>query len=481
MQLIKSSKDRTTTGRLEPPAWRRRVKILLNVVACLFLGALSIWLAVRVTPMQTVKAAGQTVQVGATSPRLSGSGPGEVNLFGQAISTRPEFRGPIRPRLELTHITINAQVGQFARDGDHGTLDLSARLTDGWRRYLLWETLVSAGFSALLLAALAGVQHWSGATRVKVLATGVLCVLAANSACVYLLASSTPEALKRVGSVEDLVGRAPSSPVPPARGPALNDVNAVVIGDSTAAAMGNPLVDDPDALDRACKRSRDSYAVYLAQSNRWKVLNLACSGATVTSGLLDVQNVGHQVAPPQLAVAQRASKASVVIVSIGANDVRWAELTGLCLAAKACDDRASTAYYQQQLNTFATEYYDLLGQLKRLPQHPAVLINQYYDPFGENVDCLRSQGVDQAMADALRGRLADMNALLDKGARAFGFRSVPQHFSGHGLCSQGPFVQGTGAEAPLHPTAAGELAIALADQQALNAPAPQPTPSPSNP
>ncbi|MFB4297565.1 GDSL-type esterase/lipase family protein [Actinomadura sp. NTSP31] len=470
------------TGRPGPSSgWRRRLRILLNAVVFLFLCGLSIWLAVLVTPMQTVEAAGQTVQVGAASPRLSGSGPGEVDLFGQTISTRPQFSGPIRPRLKLTHITLNAQVSQFARDGDHGTLELSTRLTGGWRRYLLWETLIAAGFAALLIAAATGWQRRPGGTKVKVLAAGVLCVVGANAVCVYLLASSTPKVLKRVDSVEDLVGRAPSSPVRPARGPVLDDVNAVVIGDSTAAAIGNPLVDDPEALDRACKRSRDSYAVYLAQTNRWNVLNLACSGATVAAGVLDVQNVGDQVAPPQLAVAQRAMKASVVIVSIGANDVRWAELTKLCLAAKACDDRASTAYYQQRLDAFAKDYYDLLGQLNQLPQHPTVLVNQYYDPFGDDAGCLKPQGVDQRMADALRGRLADMNALLDKGARAFGYRSVPQHFSGHGLCSQRPFVQGTGAEAPLHPTAAGELAIALADQQALTSSTPPAAPASPNP
>jgi lysophospholipase L1-like esterase len=478
MQLIKSGKDRTT-GRPGPSRWRRPLKIVANTAAFLFICGLSFWLAVRVTPMQTVEAAGQTVRVGAASPSLSGSGPGEVDLFGQVISTRPEFRGPIRPRLQLTHITINAQVGQFARSSDHGGSELSARLTDGWRRYLLWETLLAAGFAALLLAAATGWQRWSGATKAKVLTAGVVCVLGANSVCVYLLASSTPKVLKQVDSVEGLVGRAPSTPVRPARGPALEEVNGVVIGDSTAAAIGNPLVDDPEPLDRGCKRSRDSYAAYLAQTNAWNVMNLACSGATVAAGLLDVQNVGDQVAPPQLAVAQRATKASVVIVSVGANDVRWVELTELCLAAKACDDRASTAYYQQQLNAFAKDYYDLLGQLKNLPQHPTVLINQYYDPFGEDVGCLKSQGVTQPMADALRGRLADMNALLDKGARAFGFRSVPQHFSGHGLCSERPFVQGAGADAPLHPTTAGELAIALADQQALTPSTPQPSPTSS--
>jgi len=40
-------------------------------------------------------------------------------------------------------------------------------------------------------------------------------------------------------------------------------------------------------------------------------------------------------------------------------------------------------------------------------------------------------------------------------------------FTGHELCTAHPYVQGPGDPAPLHPTADGELAIALADQQAL--------------
>ena len=40
-------------------------------------------------------------------------------------------------------------------------------------------------------------------------------------------------------------------------------------------------------------------------------------------------------------------------------------------------------------------------------------------------------------------------------------------FAGHELCTADPYVQGPDDPAPLHPTATGELAIALADQQAL--------------
>ena len=50
--------------------------VLLALVAC---GAIAV--ALQVTPMQTVTVAGQVIQVGATSPNLSWSGPGEVDLL----------------------------------------------------------------------------------------------------------------------------------------------------------------------------------------------------------------------------------------------------------------------------------------------------------------------------------------------------------------------------------------------------------------
>jgi lysophospholipase L1-like esterase len=244
-------------------------------------------------------------------------------------------------------------------------------------------------------------------------------------------------------------------------------VRLVVLGDSTAAGIGNRPVDDPTATDRTCGRSADSYAADLAAVNDWNVLNLACQGATVTDGILGVQTRGNDVIAPQLAVTQRASSASTVIVSIGANDLGWAVLTALCAKAQVCDDKASTAYFTRQLAAFSQNYLDLLQQLAALPHHPHVLINDYYDPFGEDTGCLKSDGITPAKAKVLRSRLSDLNTVLDNGAAAFHFTTVRPDFDGHRLCDKQPFVQDSADKAPLHPTAAGELAIALADQQAL--------------
>ena len=72
--------------------------------------------------------------------------------------------------------------------------------------------------------------------------------------------------------------------------------------------------------------------------------------------------------------------------------------------------------------------------------------------------------------------------MLAQGAQTFGFGVADPPFTGHELCTADPYVQGPSDPAPLHPTATGELIIALADQQALPklqglAPTPAPTAS----
>ncbi|MFC1401628.1 MULTISPECIES: SGNH/GDSL hydrolase family protein [Streptacidiphilus] len=460
--------------------WIRRILAALGAGAVVLVAAaLAVWLSVQVTPLQSVTAVGQSIQVGAASPDLSLSGPGELDLFGEEIPTRPQFDGPIRPRLRLTHIDLNAQANSITKPDQQQSAEagISRALSSGWTRYLVWETLVAAGFAALLAVAVAGVRRSSRAAMLKMLAASVAAVVVLNAVGVYLMASSTPKVLRQVRTIADLVGEDPTAPPPPS-GPAIKGIQAVVLGDSTAAAIGNPLVDHPDALDRACGRSRDSFAADLSLVNGWKVLNLACSGATIPGGLLGPQRLGDAEAPTQFSLARQAAPASVFIVSIGANDIHWSAITELCAAANACDDKASTAYFQQQIAGFTADYYELLGDLAALPQHPTVLVNEYYNPFGENLGCLAAQGITSAKAKVLQSRLDDLNTVLRQGARTFGFIDVPQHFDGHQLCSDQSFVQGPDANAPLHPTAAGELAIALADQQALTRAA-QATPSPS--
>jgi hypothetical protein len=148
---------------------------------------------------------------------------------------------------------------------------------------------------------------------------GVAVVAVVNVGGVLLTARSTPAVLRSVKTLDDLVGADALQPLPSSTGRPLPGVQAVVVGDSTAAAVGNPEAQNASALDRACGRSSESYAADLAAVNDWNVLNLACSSATIANGLLGAQVLGDgQIVQPQLAEAQRATHAKVIIVSVGA-------------------------------------------------------------------------------------------------------------------------------------------------------------------
>src|SRR5215470_8521347 len=461
------------------PASGRRQRLLLRaaeVVALLVMAVVAIAVAIRITPVQTVSVAGQVITVSTTAPSLSLSGPGEVDLFGQSLPTTLRFPGPLRPRLALSQITINSELTNFVRGvGPEGAeRALGRQLADGWKRYFAWETAIAGLGALVLLGAVAGWRRLPRRTTIQLLVAGLLVTEVINVGAIIITASRAPALLRQVSSLNQLVGSAPPPQVQ-VTGRPLPKVQAVVLGDSTAAGEGLPVATTSSPLSRVCGRSQDSYAQVLAAVNGWRVLNLACSSATIADGLLGPQYRNGKLIPPQLASAQRARNASVIIVNIGANDLGWAMMVGYCQVAPRCDDKATTAYFQQQLHSFSKDYLELLSQLATLPGHPRVIINQYYDPFGPEQTCLGRAGLTPAKLAILTSRLSTLNAVLAKGATEFRFLSPQPDFTGHQLCTSQPYVQWFGDPAPFHPTALGQLAIALTDQAALRVPVPPAT------
>jgi lysophospholipase L1-like esterase len=356
-------------------------------------------------------------------------------------------------------------------------LTLSQQLAVGWEHYFLWETLIAIGFAVVPLVAIAAVRRRPAIW--KLLAGGIVVVIAVNVGGIALTASGTPKVLRSVKTLDDLVGVDAVTGVSSAGAPRPG-VQAVVIGDSTAAGWGLPWGANPTAADEACGRSPESYAADLAAANQWNVLNLACGSATIEDGLVGPEVLYNgEIAPPQLPQAAAATHAKLVIVSVGADDLSWSVMTQLCAAQAVCDDKVSSAYFTQLLNTFTRNYYQLLSDLDGLPAHPAVLVNQYYSPFGTNLSCLQQYNMAPAKVKVLVARLGQLNKVLQQGANLFGYGVAAPRFTGHELCTAVPWVQGPSDQAPLHPNAAGELAIALADQQGLPLLAPSPVPLPS--
>jgi hypothetical protein len=423
-----------------------------------------------------VTVAGQVIKVGATAPRVSWAGPGEVDLFGQSFPTAVQFPGPVHPRLALTQITIDSELANFAQGASPrgATQMLGARLDDGWTQYFAWEAVLAGLIALVLTGAVAGWRRLPRGGTIRLLAAGLVITQLVNLGAIVLAAGSARTALRQVNSLNQLVGSAPSPPLLQQSGPLLPGVHTVVIGDSTASGAGLPLVADPSRVDRGCGRSADSYAEDLAGANNWKVMNLACNGATIRRGLLGPQHKYGVTIPAQLSTATQAPDAAAVIVSVGADDLQWAAIVGYCAAAPRCNDRATTAYFQQKLAAFSKSYFQLLTQLDALRGRPKVIVNLYYDPFGSNLGCIASRGLTAAKVSVLSSRLATLNKVLSTGATQFGFSAVQPSFAGHQLCSPQPYVQGGGDPAPFHPTELGQLAIALADQVVLSSMRPAP-------
>ena len=484
-----------------------------RVIGALVLALVAMVVALAITPRVPVTVFGQVVEVGAVRPSLSLglSGPGEADLFGEGtVDTVQHFDGPIRPRIVWQRFNRNDDASQFIQSTSSGgrrvvrtgSQAVGAALSDGWsvyfRRLIVVAGLVGGGlylFGVGVLTLLAGHErrHRSRRRHLAWLGAAIASSLLVTAGFTALTVVTAVRQLGDVRSLSDLVGTSNVAPVPVTVGTPRTDIDAVVIGDSTAAGIGNASLAKPTRQDTACRRSSDAYAVALQSTSGLRVLNLACSSATIAAGLLGPQTTRGVTLPPQVGVLQSIASVSLVVVSVGANDAGWSDFLSYCYGLPRCDDQASDSLFQSRLDGFKIQYAQLLQQLADLPSHPAVIINEYYDPFGTTFDCAdlkdpkaraggptgygfgADPGLDEqatkdnqadkvkAKIEPLRSELRRLNSVLEQGASAFGFTAVQPRFDGHGLCADQSWVQGMNDPAPFHPRAAGELAIAAAD------------------
>jgi lysophospholipase L1-like esterase len=466
------------------------------------LAMLALLLALYVTPPQVVTAFGQTLELGSVEPSsaLGLSGPGEADLFGEGpVRTSLTFPGPLRPRLVWQRFNRDDAAGQFIQttsvDGRRSlqTEELGADLADGWLGYFARLVLVAGALGAALyliaVGVLALVRRAPAPLSRRRLATllgvsvALPCVLALAAGGVT--AGAARQQLSGVSTLSDLIGTSRLTVPPAATGQQRTDVDVVVIGDSTAAGVGNTPLARPTRLDTICGRSADAYASVLQSATGLRVLNLACSSATLPYGVLGRQTEADGTVPPQIGVLKSIVGLRAVVLSVGANDVGWSDFLQYCYAFARCDDQASEQLFLTRLDTFRLQYAQLLQQLSALPTRPAVVVTGYYDPFGSRFDCpeltapsstpstpgdgfAASPGRDDQAErislkiDPLRVHAAALNDVLAQGAHAFEFAFVQPSFAGHALCDPQSWVQGLSDRYPFHPDAAGELAIAAA-------------------
>lgn len=244
---------------------------------------------------------------------------------------------------------------------------------------------------------------------------------------------------------------------PPA--PPTNPMQYIALGDSIAAGQGLATAADDEVR---CGRTTEAYSFKVAETKGWTHQNMSCKGSTA-GDLYTSQKVGEPPIPAQLKQAFAAGKPQVISITTGANDAQWAAFLNKCFAT-TCGSAADTANTEKLFAVMRLKLYYAMFDVQRrsLGNPPQVLLTGYYNPVSQA--CV---GLDPRLtADEvtwLTGQVAALNQSLKKVADSYSFvEYVPVDFTGHDICSASSWVQGPTNPAPMHPTAAGQNAIAEA-------------------
>jgi lysophospholipase L1-like esterase len=280
------------------------------------------------------------------------------------------------------------------------------------------------------------------------------------------------------------------------------DKLVVALGDSVASGEGNP---DKDGGWRSarCHRSAaagvEQAARLLAQSGQGRSItfvNLACSGATVRTGLLGDYGgiesgkvaIPSQIDRLQAIVTRRGRRADAVLITVGANDVHFGDVVFHCIEVPSCPgshfdpdhlgkDTTTDATVGAALGRLAGRYDDLATALEPLVAPAGVHITEYFDPTrdesGEPCGSIiggRVTGSELRWAED--SVLTPLNQEVAAAATRHGWDAVggiADAFATHGYCTAagqswirhvGESIVDNNIDGPLHPNRRGHLAIA---------------------
>jgi lysophospholipase L1-like esterase len=253
----------------------------------------------------------------------------------------------------------------------------------------------------------------------------------------------------------------------------VQDWMIVSIGDSIASGEGNPDIQADGGLtgraswrDPSCHRSgragpaRAALAVEDADPRTSVTfVHLACSGATITRGLLGPQG---KRAPQVDRLVELAARREVdaVLMSVGANDIGFSRIVRGCLFKEPCGGASGAGRdVGHRLEVLRTAYRSLADQLQAPIGLPAerILLTDYFNPSRDDGDS--HCGKEDADADgrflttpewiwAERDVLVPLNATVAEAARLHGWTPVTgfdgladgRGFRRHGFCAKDHWV-----------------------------------------
>lgn len=241
----------------------------------------------------------------------------------------------------------------------------------------------------------------------------------------------------------------------------------VALGDSVAAGLG--LQGAAPRADPACGTSTAAYPFIIARNNNIRVTNLACSGATAGDLFTEQHLSGtSRDIEPQLDQAFASGTPALLTITAGANDMRWQDFVRKCYIA-TCGTSFDQATTNLLRDTVSIKLTWALRQIDARSGNnpPTVILTGYYHPLGHACN-LNGNTITSAEASWINKQLDNLNETIRASSAQYSFaKFAPVSFAGHELCTADPWVQDITATAPLHPTAAGQRAIANAVSQQL--------------
>jgi hypothetical protein len=282
----------------------------------------------------------------------------------------------------------------------------------------------------------------------------------------------------------------------------VRDHLVVSIGDSVASGEGNPdaggLAAPTWRLEPRCHRSMRSGAaqatVALDRGNPTASVTfvpLGCSGATIDRGLLgeyagiepdaDLGTLRPQVA--ELGELARERDVDAVLLSVGANDIRFSRLVQFCIKVDDCSRKpfggaeSAAKFVEDGLRSLREKYDELGARLREHVPDDRVVAVEYFDPLRDvgggpcervlfGIDREEAAWAETNVLGALNGVLRD--AAVDNHWRLV--TGVAKVFRDHGICAAGEaawvrkldesFSRQADLNGTLHPNGRGHLATA---------------------
>lgn len=261
----------------------------------------------------------------------------------------------------------------------------------------------------------------------------------------------------------------------------LQELVVAIMGDSVASGDGTParrFLAVPRWRDRACGRSDAAGTVEAVSSLEAQdpgtaitVINVACSGAGITAGILAPQGPQAETAQVDAVVEAAGGRAiSAILLTAGANDAGFGDLIRTCLVDETrADCRGLTSApgrpplsrdIPQRVSTLSGLYDSLAACLAQescgdgpgLGVDPSrILIAPYFDPTRDELgatcrwpqpDFTRAITAPE-MAWMRETLLAPLNAAVEDSALRHGWVHLPEPgvaFATHGICAARPWV-----------------------------------------